>query len=139
VATQVALSPGTYDESHPLIAYNGWSILTDNTAYQNTLHLSNIAGSTITFRFTGQQFTIKYQTSPSFGVIRINIGGLNFDLDESNGTTEWSSARLAQGTYTVSITHSAGGSVNIDEIIIPDFSTATPTATVNLTLTAQSQ
>lgn len=126
-ATQVPLAPGTYDDSHPLIAYNGWSIITDGTAYQSTLHVSNTAGSTITFRFTGQQIRLKFQGSGSFGVIRINIGGLNFDLDEANGTDEWVSAMLAQGTYTVVITHTSGGSVNIDSIIIPDFS---PTATV---------
>lgn len=131
--TLVALTPGTYDDSHPLIAYNGWNIITDASAYQSTLHISSTAGSTVTFGFTGQQIRITFQDSASFGTIRISIGGLNFDLDESNGTNEWVSALLAQGTYTVVITHASGGSVNIDSIIIPDFTTTatppTPTST----------
>lgn len=124
---QVPLVPGTYDDSHPLITYNGWDSITDATAYQSTLHVSDIVGATVSFRFTGQQLRIKFQGSASFGVIRISIGGLNFDLDESNGTDEWVSALLAQGTYTITITHTSGGSVNLDAIIIPDLST--PTAT----------
>ena len=62
--------------------------------------------------------------------MRINIGGLSFDLDQSNGTSEWISPLLAQGTYTVTILHTSGGSVNIDSIIIPSNSTTTPTVTL---------
>ena len=131
--TPVALAAGTYDDSHPLISYNGWTIITEASAYQSTLHVSNTAGSTVIFRFTGQQIRLTFQSSASFGTIRINIGGLNFDLDEANGTNEWVSALLAQGTYTVTITHLAGGSVNIDSVIIPDFNTPTPTATATPT------
>lgn len=132
-ATQVPLVPGTYDDSHPLIAYDGWSPVTDPSAYQSTIHVSNTAGSTATFSFVGQQIRITFMGGGSLGTIRINIGGLNFDLDQSNGTEEWVSALLTQGTYTVTITHSSGGSVNIDSIIIPDFTTTatppTPTST----------
>lgn len=137
VTNQLALAPGTYDDSHPLLTFNGWSSVTDTSAYQNTLHVSNIAGSTVTFKFTGQQFSLKFQGAASFGVIRINIGGLDFDLSEANGNNEWISARLAQGTYTVTITHTAGGSVNIDSIVIPDFNTPTPTATATSTSNGQ--
>jgi hypothetical protein len=132
-ATAVALAAGTYDDSHPLISYNGWTIITEASAYQSTLHVSNTAGSTVIFRFTGQQIRLTFQSSASFGTIRINIGGLNFDLDEANGTNEWVSALLAQGTYTVTITHLTGGSVNIDSVIIPDFNTPTPTVTATPT------
>ena len=135
-STQLPLTIGTYDDSHPLVTYNGWSSVTDNNAYQNTLHVSNIATSTVTFRFTGQQFTLKYQYAASFGTIRISIGGLNFDLDQSNENSEWTSAKLAQGTYTVTITHMSGGSVNIDSITITDTNTATPTATPTVTPTS---
>lgn len=130
--TQVPLAPGTYDDSHPLIGYSGWTSITDSSAYQSTLHISNIAGSTITFRFIGQQIHLKFQGSASYGVIQINIGGLIFDLDESAGTTgtnEWISVLLAQGTYIVTITHTGGGSVNLDAIVIPDLNTPTPTLT----------
>jgi hypothetical protein len=136
-ATQVPLAPGTYDDSHPLIAYDGWNSVTEPSAYQSTLHVSSTTDSTVTFRFTGQQLRLKFQGSASFGVIRINIGGLNFDLDESNGTDEWVSAMLAQGTYTVTITHISGGSVNIDSILIPDFNTPTPSVTPTPTATGQ--
>jgi hypothetical protein len=133
-STQVPLAPGTYDDSHPLLTYNGWSIITDSTAYQSTLHVSNIVGSYMTFRFTGQQLHVRFQDSASFGFLRINVGGLDFDLDEStNDSNDWVSAMLAKGTYTVTITHISGGSVNIDSIYIPDFNTPTPTVTVTNT------
>ena len=131
--TQVPLMPGRYDDSHPLIVYDGWNSITDPNAYQSTLHVSSTAGAAVTFRFTGRQIRITYQTSPSFGTIQINVGGYNFDLDESNGTNEWVSSLLAQGTYVVVITHTAGGSVNIDSIIVPDLNTPTPTSTATAT------
>ena len=136
-ATQVPLVPSSveYDDGHPLIAYNGWTSVSEITAYQGTLHVSNTVGSTVTFRFTGQQVRLKFQSGSSFGVIRINIGGLNFDLDESNGTDEWVSVLLAQGTYTVTITHASGGSVNLDSIFIPDLNTPTPSSTPTATAT----
>jgi hypothetical protein len=138
-ATQIPFTPGTYDDSHPLFAYNGWSSVTDPNAYQNTLHVSNTQGSTVAFKFTGQQIHIKFQWNASFGAIRIDIGGKSFDLDENNpdGVNEWVSTLLAQGTYTVTITHASGGSVNIDSIVIPDFKTPTPTATPTSTPTSQ--
>lgn len=136
-ATQVPLVPSSveYDDAHPLITYSGWNAISDSSAYQGTLHVSNTVGSTVTFRFTGQQIRLKFQEGTSFGVIRINLGGLNFDLDESNGTNEWVSVLLAQGTYMVTITHSGGGSVNLDSIFVPDLNTPTPSATPTSTAT----
>ncbi|MFT3893924.1 MAG: hypothetical protein QM730_20030 [Anaerolineales bacterium] len=136
-ATQVPLVPSSveYDDEHPLIAYSGWNSVSDVTAYHGTLHVSVATGSAVTFRFTGQQIRLKFQETTSSAIIRINIGGLNFDLDEGNGTNEWVSVLLAQGTYTVTITHSSGGSVNLDSIFIPDLNTPTPSATPTATAT----
>ena len=127
--TLVPLGPGTYDDSHPLLVHDGWISVTEIGAYQSTLHVSNVVGSRITFAFTGQQFRITFQGGESLGHVLINTGGLVFDLDQANGTDEYVSALLAQGTYTVTIEHISGGSVNIDSIIVPDFSTPTPTPT----------
>ena len=131
-STLVALVSGIYDDSHPLIAYSGWGIITDSNAYQSTLHVSNTSGSTIVFRFTGKQLRLNFQAGGSFGVIEINLGGYSFDLNQSNGSTganEWVSPQLAYGIYTVTITHLSGGSVNVDSFTIPDTNTPTVTLT----------
>lgn len=123
--TQVPLGPGTYDDSHPLFAYKGWTSVTEPSAYQNTLHVSNQTGSTITFRFIGHQFILTHQSSTGFGNVEISFDGLLFIFDQSAGTTEYVSRPFPYGTHTVILTHDSGGSVNIDSIIIPN----TPTAT----------
>ncbi len=129
------LIPGTYDDDYLMLDYgDDWPCQVVAGAYQNTLHVSTTVGSELKFNFTGQQIRLTFQGGGSLGTIRINIGGLNFDLDQSNGTDEWVSALLSNGTYTVTITHASGGSVNIDSIIIPDIPTGTPpTATPSST------
>ena len=135
-STQIPLTPGQYDDTHPQLAYSGgWTSQTVAGAYQNTLHVSNTTGDSVTFKFTGQQLRLMFQSGPSLGIIRIHIGGISFDLDQSNGTEEWISALPSPGTYTVDIQHVSGGSVNIDAIIIPDLSTVTPTITLAPTIT----
>jgi len=118
-----------------MLAYSSdWVCQSVAAASQGTLHVSNTVGSTLNFSFTGQQFRIIFQGGGSLGYIRINVGGLVFDLNQANGTDEWVSTLLAQGTYSVIITHASGGSVNIDSIIVPDFSTPTPPTSTSTTV-----
>jgi hypothetical protein len=137
--TQPPLLPSSeeYDDTHPFLKYEGWSQVADASAHDGTLHVSNTVGSTVSFRFTGRQLRLTFQGSGSLGEVSIDIGGLVFMLDESNETTEWVSADLVYGTYTVTITHATGGSVNIDSIFIPVFNTPTPSATPTPTPTSQ--
>lgn len=132
-ASTSPLNPGTYDDNDSRIAYSGdWipqSGVSD--AFKNTLHVSSALGSTINFRFIGQQVRLFYQASPSLGTIRVVIDGLQIDVDQSADDAdeaEWVSALLINGTHTVAITHLSGGSVNLDYVIVPDV-LVTPTVT----------
>ncbi len=121
------LNAGTYDDAHPNILKDGWE--PSNTG-GSTLHVSVTPGSTISFRFIGTQLRVLYQSGPTLGEVRITIDNVAGTLDESNEANEWVSQNFANGTHTVLITHTAGGSVNLDQVIVPEVpTTATPTFT----------
>jgi hypothetical protein len=136
-ASAAPLNPGTYDDVDSHLVYNGWNAATVAGAYGNTLHVSVVPGSTISFRFIGKQVRIIYQGGSTLGRIQISITGSNGNvqtetLDQST-QNEWPSDLFPNGTYSVTITHlQGGGSVNIDQIIIrepPNTPTPTPTST----------
>lgn len=132
-ASVAPLNPGTYDNVDFRIAYTGsWQQSSVPGAYQNTLHVSSDPGppaSTISFRFIGTQLRLLYQGGSTLGELRITIDSTSVTLDQSSGN-EWVSDTFANSTHTVSITHTGGGSVNIDQIIIPEIpNTATVTVT----------
>lgn len=128
-ASTAPLNPGVYDDADERIIYSGdWTQTKTNNV---TLHVSNTLNNTATIRFIGEQIRIFYQSSSSLGTIRINIDGLEIDLNESADVvaqSEWVSPLLINGTHTVTITHISGGSVNLDAFAVPDpIKTATPT------------
>jgi alkyl hydroperoxide reductase subunit AhpF len=70
-----------------------------------------------------------YQGGNTLGQVRITIDNVSDTLDQSSGN-EWVSDLFANGTHTVLITHVGGGSVNLDQVIIPEpANTPTPTRT----------
>ncbi|HJR78596.1 MAG TPA: hypothetical protein VJ821_00905 [Anaerolineales bacterium] len=142
------LSPGTYDDTQTtFFLYDGpsWNPSTGgglcgNTS--NTLHVSDVGGSSVSFSFIGTEVRIRYQAGPSLGEITITIDSsqnLTFTVDQSDvgGGNEWASPTLSNATHTVEIVHEEGsGSVNIDCVIIPTVApTGTPTPTPTRTPT----
>lgn len=100
---------------------SGWSCLVVPNAFQSTLHVSNTVGSTLNFSFIGKELRITFQGNESLGTLQVNIDGqIMEELKQSEGTDEWVSSALAQGTHPVTITHVSGGSVNIDSVIVSD-------------------
>lgn len=123
-----------YDDTYYAILYDGeWTSQTNvSGAYQNTLHISFTIENYAFFTFVGQQVILTYQAGPSLGRVLIDLDGLEFEVDQSSGTTqlaEWRSPVLVMGTHEIVIEHLSGGSVNLDSITIPDLNTPTPTAT----------
>jgi hypothetical protein len=120
------LNPGTYDDAHPYLGYSpGW-------VSQGTLHVSQVTGNTVDFRFIGRELRLFYQSNSSYGEVTITIDGQLFTLDQSDPSNgnEWVSPSLTNGTHNVEIRHESGGSVNLDQVVIPVVDlTATPTAT----------
>jgi hypothetical protein len=124
------LNPGTYDDVDANLVYNGWNA----TNFGGTLHVSTVPGSTLSFRFIGTHMRLIYQGGSTLGQLRITIdNSVSETLDQSGGN-EWVSDRLTNGTHSVLITHVSGGSVNVDQVVIPNPArtpTPTPTRTPN--------
>ena len=100
--------------------------------YQNTLHVSNTIGDSVQLSFVGQKIRIVYQAGPSLGTIAIKLDGVDFTLDQFAQATlgsEWESPVLTLSSHSVTITHIAGGSINLDSIAVIDLATPTPIVT----------
>jgi hypothetical protein len=129
------VSANTYDDTDPRLGYSsGWTTQTGvSGAYQGTLHISNANGNNLTFTFTGQEIHLSYQAGPSLGTMTITIDGLGGPaISQSQSQTqinEWEPENLLPvGTHVMVVTHSGGGSINIDSLVVPA-PTATPTRT----------
>ena len=132
-ASTAPLNAGTYDDTDSRILYSGnWTSQSNvGNAYQGTLHVSTTLGNTITFRFIGQEIRLFYIAAQSLGTIRITIDQKSFDLLQNSDVTapsEWvSDFYPSGGTHTVTIQHLDGGSVNLDQVIVPEIvPTSTP-------------
>jgi hypothetical protein len=127
------LNAGTYDAIDSHLLYNGdW---TPSQVAGNTLQVSNLPGSTISFRFIGRELRLFYQGGGTLGELRVTIDNVTATFDQSEGS-EWVSSTFPNGTHTVLITHTGGGSVNLDYVIIPEVAnTATPSVTPTATST----
>ena len=127
-------SADTYDDTDARLAYStGWTNQTGvSGAYQNTLHISNANGNSVTFTFTGQEISLFYQAGPSLGSMTItvdNLGGPAISQAQSQTQIkQWNSGLLNAGTHSIVITHSSGGSINVDSLVVPA-PTVTPTTT----------
>ena len=142
-ASGAPLSSGTYDDVESRLVYDGggWAAQEVDSAYKGTLHVSQVPGSSVTFRFIGTEVRFGYQVATSLGTVTVRIDNTNYDpLDQSDTTTainEWISPDpLSSSSHTITITHASGGAVNLDYVIIPDVGpTGTPTATPTRTPT----
>ena len=139
LSTATPSSADTYDDTDTRLAYSdGWTSQTGvSGAYQNTLHISNANGNSVTFTFTGQKISVFYQAGPSLGSMTItidNLGGPAIPQAQSQTQIrEWTPDNLlTAGTHSIVITHSGGGSINIDSLVVPA-PTATPTRTFTST------
>lgn len=139
-ATSVGPPPlmgNTYDDVHPNLIYSGdWVGQTNvNGAHNGTLHVSQTVGNTITFSFIGDQLRIVFQSGTGLGVMAVAIDGVAITppLNQSAappGSSEWVIPGLTNATHLVVLTHSSGGSINIDQVIVPNVATtASPTVT----------
>ena len=137
-ASTAPFGAGTFDDLDYRMVYNGtWTTQSavPGGVYQNTLHVSGTLGNSVFFRFIGQELRVFFQAGPSLGTIRLNLDGTNYDMNQSNSSTqvyEWVLPSVTNGTHSVTITHLSGGSVNLDYVIIPEVPgtpTSTPTTT----------
>jgi hypothetical protein len=103
------------------------------------LHISNANGDSVTFTFTGQEITLFYQAGPSLGSMTITIDNLGGPpVSQAQNATEikqWNSGLLTAGTHSIVITHSGGGSINVDSLVVPAPTVTPTTITPTRTLT----
>ena len=143
-ASGAPLGSGTYDDVDSRLLYDGggWAAQEVPSAYKSTLHVSQVPGSSVTFRFIGTEVRFGYQVAASLGTVTVRIDNTNYDpLNQGDTTTainEWiSPGPLSQSSHTITITHASGGSINLDYVIIPEVGpTGTPTATPTRTPTS---
>lgn len=134
------LNAGTYDDTDSHLTYSGdWISQANVSGAQNgTLHVSQTLGNTITFRFIGDQLRIVYQSGSGLGIMAatIDAAAITPPLNQSgapSASSEWVITGLTNATHLVVLTHTSGGSVNIDQVIVPDIApTSTPTATLTV-------
>lgn len=132
------LNSGTYDDTDPRLIYSGsWVNQTGVPgAESGTLHVSQTIGNTITFRFIGDQIRIFYQPGTGLGFMTAVIDGDPYDPQNQSVNSEWAITGLSNATHTVTLTHSSGGSINLDQVIVPDITPSTATATATATATS---
>jgi hypothetical protein len=102
-------------------------------AYQDTLHLSNVATAhnTVTIQFSGQEIYFYYQSAPSYGTVTIYLDNDPLALttvNQAQGGGVWHYILESAQTHTIRIEHTGGGSINVDRFVIPA-PTPTPTKT----------
>ena len=123
------LGPGTYEDAYILNQFPSTGLWVPSTNGSQTLHVSSTQNNSITFRFVGRQILIGYDSDSTFGEMTVTIDNQPETFSQQIGN-EWVSNTFPSATHNVVITHSRGGSVNLDYVIIPQAgSTATPTAT----------
>jgi hypothetical protein len=129
----------TYDDTDSRLTYTGsWVTQTNvNGAYQNTLHVSNSNGNSLSFNFVGQEIQLYFQSGASLGAIDILFDNetLPITVNQSQTSGVWTYMLDTGGTHTITIRHASGGAVNIDRLVIPAPTvtpTRTPTSTPNL-------
>jgi hypothetical protein len=135
LATSTLSSPvaaNTYDDTDSRLTYSGnWVAQANvNGAYQNTLHVSDAAGNSVSFNFVGQEIQLYYQAGVGLGTVNITFDNetLAIPLSQAQTSGVWTYLLNTAGDHTVTIRHASGGSVNIDRLVIPAL-TPTPTRT----------
>ena len=141
LATSTLSSPAaanTYDDTDSRLTYTGSWVPQTNVsgAYQNTLHVSDTAGNSLSFNFVGQEIQLYYQSGASLGTVNITFDNetLAIPLSQSQTSGVWTYTLDTAGDHTVTIRHASGGAVNIDRLVIPAL-TVTQTQTRTPTLT----
>jgi competence transcription factor ComK len=151
-STPVPPGPGIYDDIDPRITYTGsWSTISMTGPYNNTSRYAS-AGSTVNFKFSGNQITYVFPTHSNRGQVNINIDGVDvsvFSLYSPSLVWQqtWVSPILSSGSHTITIT-GLSQLMDVDAFIVAEVgptktptitptktSTFTPTRTQTITLT----
>jgi hypothetical protein len=125
---KVAASSQVYNDKDPGFVYSsGWTQVSESRAINGEFMMTDVVGSSVTFSFTGQKFTIIYKTGPVFGKMDVNVDGIPVGtINQNTGSPlfqqKWSySGTLATGTHQLKLVFAspAGGKTSVDAVSIP--------------------
>ena len=67
----------TYDNTDPAFVYStSWSTVKNKSAYNKSFMRTTSKGSSVTFTFTGQSFSILYTANPKYGNVNVYVDGV---------------------------------------------------------------
>lgn len=118
-----------YNDRDPAFSYSsGWSDLTDARAYNGQIKRTTSVGSSVTFSFTGQRFSIIYKSGSLYGNMEVYVDGvLVHTLNQNSATSvyqqRWSySGTLSPGPHQLRLVYSSGpgdGRITLDAVSVP--------------------
>jgi hypothetical protein len=128
-ATTVAtLAPVTYNDQNSAFAYpSNWTTVTDSRAYDGEFKQTKVTGSSVTFTFTGQSFTIIYKAGSLYGKMDVYVDGILITtLNEYSSSTvnqkRWNyGGTLTVGTHRLKLVFVGPTSrrISLDGISVP--------------------
>jgi hypothetical protein len=117
-----------YDNKNVGFVYSsGWSDVVESHAYGGSFKLTQTVGSSVTFKFTGQKFSVIYKTGPLFGKMDVYVDGklvgtINQYTSTATFQKKWSyGGTLTTGTHTLKLVYSSpsGARASVDAVSIP--------------------
>jgi hypothetical protein len=127
--TATGSTTAIYNDRDAAFAYSsGWAEVTESHSYGGEFMLTQTVGSSVTFAFTGQKFSLIYKSGPLFGNMDVYVDGTRVSTLNQNTSTalfqqKWSyGGTLATGTHKLKLVFLSGptdGRVSIDAVSIP--------------------
>jgi hypothetical protein len=137
--TPAILGLGIVDDMNSNLHYFGWQSHPVSGMFSGTEHYSPKIGDQVMFNFSGEMLSLQFRTYMTFGILTVNIDGLNYIINQQSGAEYkgiiWTSPALSPGFHTVLLTHSTGTYVSLDAVTISGIPTQTPTPSETFTPT----
>ena len=122
-ATPEPSTAGKYDDSNPVINYNGWLGHSLTGMFMDTEHYSQKLNNTATMIFNGTGFSLFFRRAATFGVVEIlvdnvSVGTVNEYAASEIRNQSWVSGDFAPGDHTLTLRHMSGTTIVLDAILI---------------------
>lgn len=126
--TSTTTTTTIYNDQSSAFAYSAnWTNVIDSQAYKGEYQLTKVIGSSVTFSFTGQSFTVIYKAGPVLGKMDVYVDGkligtLNEYASSPANQKKWKySGTLATGAHKVKLvlTGPTNARGSIDAISVP--------------------
>jgi hypothetical protein len=122
-ATPEPSTAGKYDDSNPVIKYNGWLGHSLTGMFMDTEHYSQKLNNTATMIFNGTGFSVFFRRAATFGTIEILVDNVSIGTISEYASSEirsqsWVSGEFPPGDHTLTLRHISGTTIVLDAILI---------------------